>query len=144
MSNLQLALPGVLPDPSAEWVWSDDFDEVSDVKRFEHTTVMRDEVVRAIAPCIGGVYVDVTLGAGGHTVALLEAEPKARIVGFDRDPLAIQVAGERLAPVSDRLTLVHATFAGLRAELDALGIDRIDGLVADLGVSSPQLDDADR
>jgi 16S rRNA (cytosine1402-N4)-methyltransferase len=144
MSNLQLALPGVLPDPSVEWVWSDDFDEVSDVKRFEHTTVMRDEVVRAIAPRVGGVYVDATLGAGGHTVALLEAEPKARIVALDRDPTAIRVAGERLATVSDRLTLVHATFGTLRGELDALGIDRIDGLVADLGVSSPQLDDPER
>src|SRR5580698_10350304 len=117
MSNLQLALPGVLPDPSVEWVWSDDFDEVSDVKRFEHTTVMRDEVVRAIAPRVGGVYVDATLGAGGHTVALLEAEPKARIVALDRDPTAIRVAGERLATVSDRLTLVHATFGTLRGEL---------------------------
>jgi 16S rRNA (cytosine1402-N4)-methyltransferase len=144
MSNLQLALPGVLPDPSVEWVWSDDFDEVSDVKRFEHTTVMRDEVVRALAPRPAGIYVDATLGAGGHTVALLEAEPKARIVGIDRDPAAIQVAGERLAPVADRLTLVHSTFAGIRAALDTLGIDRIDGLVADLGVSSPQLDDAER
>jgi 16S rRNA (cytosine1402-N4)-methyltransferase len=144
MSNLQLALPGVLADASVEWVWSDDFDEVSDVKRFEHTTVMRDEVVRAIAPRAGGLYVDVTLGAGGHTVALLEAEPKARIVAFDRDPTAIMVARQRLEPVADRLTLVHGPFSGVRAALDDLGIDRVDGLVADLGVSSPQLDDAER
>jgi 16S rRNA (cytosine1402-N4)-methyltransferase len=144
MSNLQLALPGVLADASVEWVWSDDFDEVSDVKRFEHTTVMRDEVVRAIAPRPGGTYVDATLGGGGHTVALLEAEPKARIVAFDRDPLAIRVAGERLSPVADRLSLVQAPFSSLRAELDALGVDRVDGLVADLGVSSPQLDDPER
>ena len=89
MSNLQLALPGLLAaDSSTEWVWRDEFDEVSDVKRFEHTTVMRDEVARALAPRAGGTYVDATLGGGGHAVALLEAEPKARIVGVDRDPAA--------------------------------------------------------
>jgi 16S rRNA (cytosine1402-N4)-methyltransferase len=145
MSNLQLALPGVLPtDAPVEWVWHDDFDEVTDVKRFEHTTVMRGEVVRAIAPRAGEVYVDVTLGAGGHTVALLEAEPKARIVGIDRDPIAIAAAEERLAPVADRVALAHATFSQLREKLDALGIPSVDGVVADLGVSSPQLDDAAR
>jgi 16S rRNA (cytosine1402-N4)-methyltransferase len=143
MNSLQLALPGVLPD-SAEWVWHDDFEEVTDVKRFEHTTVMRDEVVRAIAPRAGGVYVDVTLGAGGHTVALLEAEPKARLIGLDRDPMAVAAATERLAPVADRLTLLHSAFSNVREQLDALGIERVDGLVADLGVSSPQLEDASR
>jgi len=144
MSNLQLALPGVLPEPAVEWVWSDDFDEVSDVKRFEHTTVMRDEVVSAIAPKPGGVYVDATLGAGGHTVALLEAEPKARIVALDRDPAAIAQARERLSPVSDRIALVQSTFSNVRAALDALGVGRVDGVIADLGVSSPQLDDPER
>jgi 16S rRNA (cytosine1402-N4)-methyltransferase len=145
MSNLQLALPGLLAaDSSTEWVWRDDFDEVSDVKRFEHTTVMRDEVARALAPRAGGIYVDATLGGGGHTVALLEAEPKARIVGVDRDPAAIAAAEEWLAPVADRVTLVRSTFSRVRAELDALGIGQVDGIVADLGVSSPQLDEAER
>jgi 16S rRNA (cytosine1402-N4)-methyltransferase len=144
MSNLQLDLPGLL-DESVEWVWrEDDFDEVSDVKRFEHATVMRDEVVRAIGPRPGGVYVDVTLGGGGHTVALLEAEPKARIVAFDRDRVAIDAARESLAMIADRVTLVHAPFSRVRAELEALGVTRLDGLVADLGVSSPQLDEAER
>jgi 16S rRNA (cytosine1402-N4)-methyltransferase len=145
MSTLQLALPGVLAtDSSVEWVWRDDFDEVSDVKRFEHATVMRDEVVRAIAPRAGGTYVDATLGGAGHTVALLEAEPRARIVGLDRDPAAIAAAEERLGPVADRVMLVRATFSRVREELDALGVPRADGLVADLGVSSPQLDEAER
>jgi 16S rRNA (cytosine1402-N4)-methyltransferase len=142
MSN-QLALPGLLGE-SDEWIWRDDFDEVTDVKRFEHATVMRDEVVRAIAPRPGGVYVDATLGGGGHVVALLEAEPRARIVAFDRDPVAIEAARESLAPVADRVTLVQAAFSAVRAELDRLGIDRVDGVVADLGVSSPQLDDPER
>jgi 16S rRNA (cytosine1402-N4)-methyltransferase len=143
MSNLQLALPGLLTEPD-EWVWRDDFDEVTDVKRFEHATVMRDEIVRAIGPRAGGVYVDATLGGGGHTVALLELEPRARIVAFDRDPVAIEAARERLAPVADRVTLVHAPFSAVREHLDLLGIGRVDGVVADLGVSSPQLDDPER
>jgi 16S rRNA (cytosine1402-N4)-methyltransferase len=143
MSNVQLALPGLLADGSPEWVWRDDFEAV-EVKRFEHTTVMRDEVVRAIGPRPGGVYVDATLGAGGHTVALLEAEPKARIVALDRDPEAIAAAQERLAPVADRVHFARSVFADVRAQLDALGIARADGLVADLGVSSPQLDDPGR
>ena len=143
MSSLQLALPGVLPE-AVEWVWHDDFDEVSDVKRFEHATVMRDEVVQAVAPRPGGLYVDVTLGAGGHTVALLEAEPRARIVALDRDPAAIAAAEARLVPVADRVMLVRSSFSKIREQLDALGLGRADGLVADLGVSSPQLDDSDR
>jgi 16S rRNA (cytosine1402-N4)-methyltransferase len=145
MSNLQLALPGVLStDVVVEWVWRDDFDEVSDVKRFEHTSVMREEVVRALSPRPGGVYVDATLGGGGHTVALLEAEPRARLVAVDRDPTAIGAAEERLAPVADRVAFVRGTFSQLREHLDALGISRVDGVIADLGVSSPQLDDAAR
>jgi len=143
MSNLQLALPGLLGD-TAEWVWrDDDFDEVP-VKRFEHATVMRDEVVRAIGPRAGGTYVDATLGGGGHTVALLEAEPRSRIIAFDRDRVAVDAAQQTLAPVADRVTFLLAPFSRLPEELERLGITRIDGIVADLGVSSPQLDDAER
>jgi 16S rRNA (cytosine1402-N4)-methyltransferase len=143
MSNLQLALPGLLGD-TAEWVWrDDDFDEVA-VKRFEHATVMRDAVVRALEPRAAGVYVDATLGGGGHTVAILEAEPKSRIIAFDRDRVAVDAAQEHLAPVADRVTIVHAPFSRLKEELERLGVVHIDGVVADLGVSSPQLDDAER
>jgi 16S rRNA (cytosine1402-N4)-methyltransferase len=145
MSSLQLALPGVLSaESTVEWIWRDDFDEESDVKRFEHATVMRQEVVSALAPRAGGVYVDATFGAGGHTVALLEAEPRARIVALDRDPAAIAAAEERLAPVADRVMLVRAPFSRVREQLDAQGIGRVDGIVADLGVSSPQLDEPAR
>ncbi len=145
MSNLQLALPGVsLGDSGVEWEWREDADDMSDAKRFEHTTVMRDEVVRALSPRSGGVYVDATLGGGGHTVAVLEAEPRARIVALDRDPVAIAAAEERLAPVADRVHFVRAAFSSVRERLDELGLDRVDGLVADLGVSSPQLDRAER
>ncbi len=143
MTTQQLALPGLLVE-TEEWIWRDDPGEVSDVKRYEHATVMRDEVVRALSPRPGGTYADVTLGAGGHTVALLEAAPKARIVGLDRDPSAIAAAEERLAPVADRVMVARATFSRIRETLDALGISRVDGLVADLGLSSPQIDQAQR
>jgi len=144
MSNAQLALPGLLPDASFEWVWRDDLDEGTGLRRFEHTTVMLEEVVRAIAPRPGGVYVDATLGAGGHTVALLEAAPGARIIAFDRDPIAVEAASDLLTPVADRVTVVRAEFSRVREVLDSLGVERADGLVADLGVSSPQIDSADR
>lgn len=145
MSNLQLALPGLLSGEMAgELVWHEDAEDMNDVKRFEHTTVMREEVVRALMPRPGCTYVDATLGGGGHTVAILEAEPKARIIALDRDPAAIAAAEERLAPVADRVMLIHSAFSRLREQLDALSLDRVDGLVADLGVSSPQLDDAER
>jgi 16S rRNA (cytosine1402-N4)-methyltransferase len=77
-------------------------------------------------------------------VALLEAEPKARVVGLDRDRVAIEAAAERLAPVSDRVTLLRAPFSLVRDELSRLGIGQVEGLYADLGVSSPQLDDPAR
>lgn len=145
MSNLQLALPGVIAEEAAdEWVWTDEFEEVTDVRRLEHATVMRDEVIRAIAPRAGGVYVDATFGGGGHTVALLEAEPGARVVAFDRDPAAIAEGNDRLSPVADRVTLVRAEFSRVRDELHARGIEQVNGLVADLGVSTPQIDDAER
>jgi len=145
MSTLQLALPGVLAtDSSVEWVWRDDFDEVSDVKRFEHTTVMRDEVVRALSPREGGTYVDATLGGAGHAIAILEAAPRARIVGFDRDPAAIAAAEERIGPVADRVVLVRSAFSRVAEELAERSIGPVEGLVADLGVSSPQLDEAER
>ena len=143
MSTFQLALPGVLAD-SVEWVWSDDFEEVSELKRFEHATVMKGEVVRALAPRPGGLYVDATLGGGGHTVALLEAEPKARVIAFDRDRQAITAATERLAPVADRVSFVHSAFSRVGEALAERGVAGVDGLFADLGVSSPQLDDAER
>src|SRR5258708_1750884 len=88
MNGLQLALPGVLAD-SVEWVWSDDFDEVADVKRYEHSTVMRDEVVRALGPRPGGVYGDATLGGGGHPLPFLAPHP---------NPLVAAIAPDRNAP----------------------------------------------
>jgi 16S rRNA (cytosine1402-N4)-methyltransferase len=108
-----------------------------------HVTVLRDEVVRALAPREGGLYLDATLGAGGHTEAILEI-PGTRVIGLDRDPVALALAGARLAPFGERITLIHGRFSTVREQLAALGIAGVDGLVADLGVSSMQLDDAAR
>jgi 16S rRNA (cytosine1402-N4)-methyltransferase len=110
-----------------------------------HVPVLLAECLEALAPRAGGLYCDCTLGRGGHAEALLEAShPDGRLIGLDRDPSALQACRERLARFGDRVTLVHARFGEVRGELDRLGIDGVDGLLADLGVSSPQLDEAER
>lgn len=108
-----------------------------------HTTVLRDEVVEALSPRRDGTYVDVTLGAGGHTEALLAAGA-GRVVGFDRDATALGIARERLATFGARIELVHAPFSRLEDELGARGIGGVDGVVADLGISSMQLGEGAR
>lgn len=106
---------------------------------------MSDEVITYLAPEAGGVYVDGTLGGGGHTRRILEASgPDGVVLGFDRDEDALGVTAERLARFGDRLKLIHKDFADLASSLKMHGIDRIDGLLLDLGVSSYQLDKAER
>jgi 16S rRNA (cytosine1402-N4)-methyltransferase len=105
-----------------------------------HLSVMTAEVLAAMAPRSSGIYVDATVGAGGHAAALLAAGA-GHLIGFDRDQRALGVAAKRLEPFVGRFDLRYAAFGDLRAELDALGIDRVDGILADLGVSSMQLDD---
>lgn len=114
---------------------------VDDVPR--HAPVMPTEVVELLAPRADGVYVDCTLGLGGHTEALLHAGA-GRVIGLDRDPRALAVARERLAPFAARVEYVHADYRTLPAVLAARGIEAIDGALADLGVSSMQLDDPAR
>ncbi len=104
-----------------------------------HEPVMTGEVVAFLLADRGGVFVDCTIGAGGHAQALLEAGAD-RIVGFDRDPHALSVARERLARWGDRVQLVHADYRALAHVLDERGLDKVDGIVADLGVSSMQLE----
>ncbi len=105
----------------------------------EHVPVMRAEVVRALAPERGGLFVDCTLGLGGHAAAVLEAGA-SRVVGIDRDAEALAIARERLAPWAGRVEFVHADYRGLDAILDARGLGAVDGILADLGVSSLQFD----
>jgi 16S rRNA (cytosine1402-N4)-methyltransferase len=110
-----------------------------------HLPVMLDEAMAWLDPKPGGRYCDATLGAGGHTLAVLErSAPDGRVVGLDRDPDAIAAAGARLQTFGDRVTLVHARFSDARAVLERLGMIPVDGFLVDLGVSSPQLDRAER
>src|SRR5262245_21841152 len=113
--------------------------------RFEHASVLTAEVLAQLDPRPGRLYCDGTLGAAGHAFAVLErSAPDGRLIGIDRDPAALAAARERLAAFADRVTLIHGAFGDIAAHLRALGIDTVDGFVLDLGVSSPQLDDADR
>ncbi|GAA3366192.1 16S rRNA (cytosine(1402)-N(4))-methyltransferase RsmH [Streptomyces antimycoticus] len=100
-----------------------------------------------LAPALaqpGAVVVDCTLGLGGHSEALLRDFPEVRLIALDRDPSALRLAGERLAPYGDRATLVHAVYDELPEVLDRLGVPRVQGILFDLGVSSMQLDEAER
>jgi 16S rRNA (cytosine1402-N4)-methyltransferase len=115
------------------------------VSEFEHIPVMLDEVMEHLAPVSGGVYADVTVGGGGHSRAILErSAPEGRLIGTDRDPAALDAAGAALQPFGKRVTLRKARIRDLREVLDALQVDRVDGVLADLGVSSAQLDQQDR
>jgi 16S rRNA (cytosine1402-N4)-methyltransferase len=108
----------------------------------EHVTVLLNEAVAALAIRPDGIYVDGTFGRGGHSRRILgQLGPQGRLIAFDRDPVAIAV-GEALGDA--RLTLVHQAFSHFDEELDRLGVGRVDGVLLDLGVSSPQLDDASR
>nr|WP_092605846.1 16S rRNA (cytosine(1402)-N(4))-methyltransferase RsmH [Raineyella antarctica] len=112
-----------------------------------HVPVMRDRIIELLAPALrepGSVFVDCTLGLGGHTAALLDACPQARAIGLDRDPDALATAGERLAPYGDRVTRVRAVYDELTDVLADLGVPRIQGVLADLGLSSLQIDARDR
>ena len=116
----------------------------SDPQGFFHAPVMLNEVVQALSSVGEGVVVDATLGGAGHSSALLRALPGVRLFGFDRDPRAIEVARARLSEFGTRATVTHACFDEIEAVLDEQGIDKVAGLVADLGVSSEQLTDPGR
>jgi 16S rRNA (cytosine1402-N4)-methyltransferase len=111
--------------------------------RPHHDPVLLDRVVALLMPALdhdGAALVDATLGLGGHTEAVLSDCPLARVIGIDRDPAALELAGERLRPFGDRFTAVHAVYDELPAVLADLGLDRVDAVLFDLGVSSMQLD----
>lgn len=112
---------------------------------FVHQTVLLDEAVVSVLGARDGTYIDATFGRGGHARHLLaQLDATARVIGFDKDPQAI-AAGEALAAADPRFTIVHDSFANILAVVSGLGLaGNIDGVLADLGVSSPQLDDATR
>ena len=112
---------------------------------FSHVSVMAKEVMDALMPERGGIYVDCTAGGGGHSFEIAKRLPaSSRLVSFDQDDEAIAACKERLAPFEDRVTIVKTNFRNLEAALDSLGIEHIDGAMWDLGVSSHQLDDGER
>ncbi|MBV2234889.1 MAG: 16S rRNA (cytosine(1402)-N(4))-methyltransferase RsmH [Sterolibacterium sp.] len=109
-----------------------------------HRTVLLQEAVEALAIKADGVYVDATFGRGGHSRQILaRLGPQGRLIALDRDPTAI-AAGKALAAEDGRFVLRHAAFSALAATLDELAIEQVDGVLLDIGVSSPQLDEAAR
>ena len=111
---------------------------------FVHQSVLLMPAVEALAIRPDCIYLDGTLGGAGHSYEIASRLTTGRLIGLDRDEVALAAARERLKPFSDRVTLVHSNFQALSAVLDDLGIAKVDGMLFDLGVSSPQLDDKER
>lgn len=109
-----------------------------------HIPVLLEECIKYLNIKPDGIYVDGTLGMGGHSEAILQRLTTGRLISIDRDTYAIERATERLAPYADRLTIVHGNFRALPEILDEQGVDLVDGMLFDLGVSSPQLDEGGR
>lgn len=111
---------------------------------FHHVSVLLEEAVEALNVRPEGIYLDGTLGGAGHSAEIAKRLTTGTLIGVDRDPRALAAAAERLAPWSARVKLIHANFRELDAILDGLDIPAVDGILLDLGVSSPQLDEAAR
>ena len=111
---------------------------------FHHVSVLLDECIEGLNIKPDGIYVDGTLGGAGHSSQIVQHLTTGRHIGIDRDPVALKAAGERLAPWTDRVTLVHSNFCEIAKVLQDLEIEGVDGILLDLGVSSPQLDDGSR
>jgi 16S rRNA (cytosine1402-N4)-methyltransferase len=119
---------------------------MNDISRL-HTPVLLDRSLELLAPAVsapGAMLVDATLGMGGHTEAFLTRFPELTVIGLDRDTEALELANERLAPFGDRVQLVHTVYDGIADVLESRGIRTVHGVLFDLGVSSLQLDRADR
>ena len=111
---------------------------------FSHRSVLLNECIEALAIRPDGIYLDGTLGGAGHSAQIAARLTTGRLIGVDRDQAALAAAAQRLAPYMDKVSLVHSNFKEIDSVLDGLGIDRVDGMLFDLGVSSPQLDEAER
>lgn len=114
------------------------------MSEFHHVSVLLEECIEALSIKPDGIYVDGTLGGAGHSSRIAAELTTGRLIGIDRDPVALEAAGERLKPFADRVTLVHSNFDEMDTVLKDLGISGVDGILMDLGVSSPQLDDGKR
>ena len=111
---------------------------------FHHVSVLLQECIDGLNIKPDGIYVDGTLGGAGHSSQIAKRLTTGRLIGIDRDPVALAAAGKRLEPYMDRVTLVHSNFCQMDQVLRDLGIEGVDGILMDLGVSSPQLDDGER
>ena len=111
---------------------------------FHHVSVLLDECLEGLNIKPDGTYVDGTLGGAGHSSQIVKRLTTGHHIGIDRDPVALKAAGERLAPFGDKVTLVHSNFCEIKQVLEDLEIEGVDGILLDLGVSSPQLDDGSR
>ena len=114
------------------------------MSEFYHVSVLLEECLEGLDIKPDGIYVDGTLGGAGHSSRIVQQLTTGRLIGIDRDPVALAAAGERLAPWKDRVTLVHSNFCEMAQVLKDLQIPGVDGILLDLGVSSPQLDDGER
>ena len=114
------------------------------MSEFYHVSVLLEECIEGLNIKPDGIYVDGTLGGAGHSSQIAKRLTTGRLIGIDRDPVALKAAGERLAPFGDRITLVHSNFCEIAQVLKDLQIEGVDCILLDLGVSSPQLDDAQR
>ena len=114
------------------------------MSEFHHISVLLEECIQGLNIRPDGIYVDGTLGGAGHSRCIAEKLVSGRLIGIDRDTAALEAAGKRLEPCQDRVTLVHSDFCELGKVLDDLGIPKVDGILLDLGVSSPQLDEVQR
>lgn len=115
-----------------------------DDANYGHKSVLLEECMDALSIRPDGIYVDGTLGRAGHSSEIVRRLITGRLIALDRDETALSAARQRLAPYLDRVTLVHSNFSRLGEVLDELGLAAVDGMLFDLGVSSPQLDDAAR
>ena len=114
------------------------------MKAFHHVSVLLEECLTGLAIKPDGVYIDGTLGGAGHSSQIVKQLTTGRLIGIDRDPIALKAAAERLAPYQDKVTLVHSNFCEMAQVVKDLGLSGVDGILLDLGVSSPQLDDGER
>ena len=114
------------------------------MSEFHHVSVLLEECIQGLAIKPNGIYVDGTLGGAGHSSRIAAKLTTGRLIGIDRDNVALEAAAERLKSYEDRVTLVHANFCDMDEALEKLDIDKVDGILLDLGVSSPQLDDGQR
>ena len=114
------------------------------MSEFHHVSVLLEECIEGLNIRPDGIYVDGTMGGAGHSSRIAAQLTTGKLIGIDRDPVALTAAGERLAPFGDRVALVHSNFSEMDSALESLGITGVDGILLDLGVSSPQLDDGQR